>query len=54
MPELPRNLDEATAFLGSLTPGDWANFRLGLGALLVVVAFAGLLVWALAKVARRG
>ena len=51
---LPRNLDEAWAFLGALTPGDWALFRLGLGTVLVVVAIAGLAVWAAAKVARRG
>jgi hypothetical protein len=51
---LPHNLDEAAAFLGALTPADLANLRLGLVTVLVIVAATGLLVWALAKVARRG
>jgi hypothetical protein len=51
---LPRNLDEAWAFLGALTPDDWSNFRLGAGTLLLVMAIIGLLVWALAKATRRG
>jgi hypothetical protein len=42
---LPRNVDEALAFVGGLTPDDWASFRLGLGTVLAVVAIVGLAVW---------
>jgi hypothetical protein len=51
---LPRSLDEAAAFLGALTPEDWADFRLGLGTLLLAVAIAGILVWAVRTASRRG
>jgi hypothetical protein len=51
---LPRNLEEAAAFLGALTPDDWADFRLGLGTVLMALAITGILVWALRTVTRRG
>jgi hypothetical protein len=50
---LPRSLDDALAFLGNLTPTDWAAFRLGLGTVLTIVAVAGLAVAVWAAAVRR-
>jgi hypothetical protein len=50
---LPRSLDDALAFLGSLGPTDWAAFRLGLGTVLAIVAIAGLAVAVWAAAVRR-
>lgn len=53
MTALPRNLDEAASFLGAITPGEWASFRLGLLTVLIGVAIVGLVVWALLRGPRR-
>lgn len=42
MTPMPRNIDEAWAYLGAITAEQWANFRLGALTVLVVAGFIGL------------